>query len=473
MIQNKITTYPLSEIQIIRENRQRTELTPDSVLDLAVSIGTNQWISPLLVDSQTKNIIAGERRFTAVTVLQKALTGDYSAFANQAKAKEALLFAVKCRVASWENWTKIPVQFGTDFTEMDRLIHEFAENNFRQDLPWQDKAKACYTIHSKFLLENQADKKWTLADTARMLGLSIATVSSYLQAWREHEAGGEKVEAVVKGSTSLRAATKAIERMKSRKEPALSLEYPKEDYDTGLSEETLPPASPILCEDFTLWAPSYAGPKFNFIHCDFPYGIKYNAGAGQGTGADTAALGNYDDSEEVYWKLISSLTSWRDNLCSDSCHVMFWYSSHFFCETQEIFHAAWPDATIQPFPMIWHCSDNSGLLPDPQRYGRRTYETAMLISLGDRKIAKAKALSFSSPRNEAKIHRSQKHLPVLSHFFEMFVDDTTVMLDPTCGSGTSLVAAKRLGATYVLGLEKDAEMVEAATKFYREQIKCS
>lgn len=470
-IQNKIQAVPLSSIQIPRESRQRTILSPDNILDLAVSIGTNQWISPLLVDQATSTIVAGERRYTAVSALAAALAGDYSGFSKPDEAKLRLAPVTRCKVESWENWTKLPVQFGTALTDTDKLVFEFIENQHRDELPWQDKAKACYTIHSKFLLENQADKKWTLADTARMLGLSIATVSSYLQAWREHEAGGDKVEAVVKGSTSLRAATKAIERMKSRKEPVLSLEYPKEEYDTGLSEETIPPASPILCEDFTLWAPSYVGPKFNFIHCDFPYGIEYNAGVGQGTGADTRDLGEYDDDPEVYWKLISSLTAYRDELCAESCHIMLWYSSHFFCDTQAIFLSSWPDATIQPFPMIWHCSDNSGLLPDPQRYGRRTYETAMLITLGDRKIAKAKALSFSSPRNEAKIHRSQKHLPVLSHFFEMFVDDTTVMLDPTCGSGTSLVAAKRLGATYVLGLEKDVEMVEAATKFYSEQVK--
>jgi hypothetical protein len=43
--------------------------------------------------------------------------------------------------------------------------------------------------------------------------------------------------------------------------------------------------------------------------------------------------------------------------------------------------------------------------------------------------------------------------PMLRHFFEMFVDEHTIMLDPTCGSGTALRAAEALKAKYVLGVE--------------------
>jgi DNA modification methylase len=118
--------------------------------------------------------------------------------------------------------------------------------------------------------------------------------------------------------------------------------------------------------------------------------------------------------------------------------------------------------------LIWHCSDNAGLCPDPQRSGRRTYETAFVLSFGDRLIAHPKALSFSRPR-ENSVHRSQKPLAVLSHFFQMFVDDTSLVLDPTCGSGTALIAAHRLGAKQVLGLEIDPETRERAVKYFDEE----
>jgi hypothetical protein len=51
---------------------------------------------------------------------------------------------------------------------------------------------------------------------------------------------------------------------------------------------------------------------------------------------------------------------------------------------------------------------------------------------------------------------------MLEEFFRMFVDGTTSMLDPTCGSGGALKAAMSLDAADVLGLEKDKEFAELA-----------
>jgi hypothetical protein len=36
---------------------------------------------------------------------------------------------------------------------------------------------------------------------------------------------------------------------------------------------------PIITADFCEWVQTYAGPKFNFFHCDFPYGIRTTRGA--------------------------------------------------------------------------------------------------------------------------------------------------------------------------------------------------
>jgi len=93
----------------------------------------------------------------------------------------------------------------------------------------------------------------------------------------------------------------------------------------------------------------------------------------------------------------------------------------------------------------------------------------MLLTFGDRKIVKPKALSVAAPRGN-RVHRSQKPLSVLSHFFEMFVDSSTRMADFTCGTATSLIAAKKLSAASVLGIEKDPEMFQLATELYKKEI---
>ena len=218
----------------------------------------------------------------------------------------------------------------------------------------------------------------------------------------------------------------------------------------------------LINADFCEWAPNYTGEPFNFIHCDFPYGINFNTGEYTGT-INNKLLNDYDDSPDVYWKLLNTL---RDNthLIAPQCHIMFWLSQNFRRETEDFFNSI--GGYVHPFLMIWHCGSNEGLVPDPQRYGRRTYETAMLITFGDRKIVGPRALSLEASRESStRIHRSQKPIKVLSHFFGMFIDNSSIVLDPTAGSGTSLIVANNLKAKQVTGLELNKDAYEKACEY--------
>ena len=64
-------------------------------------------------------------------------------------------------------------------------------------------------------------------------------------------------------------------------------------------------------------------------------------------------------------------------------------------------------------------------------------------------------------------HPSAKPEVMLRHFFQMFVDKNSKVLDPTCGSGTALRAAKSLDAADVLGIEKDKDFAERATRSFK------
>jgi DNA modification methylase len=85
-------------------------------------------------------------------------------------------------------------------------------------------------------------------------------------------------------------------------------------------------------------------------------------------------------------------------------------------------------------------------------------------------IVEAVANLYPAPTDPLRQHLSEKPEPMLRHFFRMFVDDSTSMLDPTCGSGTALRAANELDAAHVLGLEinpefaEDAELLLAGTR---------
>ena len=51
---------------------------------------------------------------------------------------------------------------------------------------------------------------------------------------------------------------------------------------------------------------------------------------------------------------------------------------------------------------------------------------------------------------------------MLRHFFEMFIDGNTNMLDPTCGGGSSLRAAESIGSNFVFGIEANEEFARLA-----------
>jgi hypothetical protein len=197
--------------------------------------------------------------------------------------------------------------------------------------------------------------------------------------------------------------------------------------------------------------------------------VNFNTGE-QARSVATVLAGEYDDSPEVYWSLLNTLATYQEAIIAPSSHLMFWFSQNLRAETEAFFTEHFPNAKLQSHLLIWHCSDGDGIVPDPQRYGRRTYETAMVLSFGDRKIVSPRALSFSAPRGSAtRVHRSQKPLAMLDHFFSMFVDDSSTMLDPTAGSGSSLLAARSLRAKVTLGLEMDPNIYEKSVAFINQR----
>lgn len=407
----------LSSIIINREGRQRRDLV--DIPDLAESINRIGLINPIVV-TRDLVLVAGERRLEA------------------------------CRSIGWTN---ISVQFTDELTDPELRAIELEENVKRSALPWQDECKAIQEYHE--LRKSEATDGWSLEDTGKALGIDVSDVSRKITVAKEINSGNTRViEApkfsVARGIVERKAARLDEEAMEGLKELARIDKPIVEDFPES-----------IINADFTEWSRSYSGPKFNLIHCDFPYGIgadKFNQGA-------APLHGGYDDSEETYWNLCHILSSRIDQLATPSCHIVFWFSMHYYHDTLTFFNKH-TDFVLDPFPLVWIKSDNIGTLPDPQRGPRRIYETAFFGSRGDRKIVRAKSNGYAAPTVRDS-HMSIKPEPVLKHFFEMFVDESTIFLDPTCGSGSSVRAAESLGASHVLGLEMNPEFHASASRALR------
>jgi ParB-like chromosome segregation protein Spo0J len=478
MIQNTLRLLPLSEVVVEREHRQRQILTQDSVVDLALSIARHGLLQNIGVKAEDFSIIFGERRYTACSLIHATLRGEYD--------HPELLAAAQANPL-YDDWQKIPVRLCKNTDKLSSGALEFIENTSRLDLSWQDQAKAAWELHRLAVFQSREQAElWSERKTSEMLGISPSALNRLITPFRVLESASEKTkpairQAIEQSPTAL-SANNSISAIKERHGEAIAVRRTPLIQAKAQPTAIVPVAPPVVEEpertlgekllrnvSFLDWALTYTGPQFNFMHCDFPYGISYNSSGGQNTSAATKQAGEYDDSPEIYWALLECLLANRERILTSSAHIMFWFSQNLRRETEDRIMEVWPDAVISKFLLIWHCSDNSGLMPTPAE-GRRTYETALQITLGGRPLVGGKAMSFSSPRNENKIHRSQKPLAVLGHFFQQYVDDSTQMLDPTCGSATSVITATKLKANYALGLEIDPDMHKQAVGLVNKEL---
>lgn len=475
---------PLDRITILRDNRQRKTVETD---DLQKSIQQIGLINPIVVRQEEDQLIlvAGERRLTAFRILHSKYPTD-------------------------PNYVAVPVRFADDLTVIEAAIIELEENIKRRDLPWQDMVRAVGKLHT---LHCDSDPDWDQRKTAQALSLSDGAVSMYLRV-EEHIDDSR-----ISGCPTVRNAYDVLDRKESRRRSAAHaelLEGEIDDFDddeeapvkiypgmitgadvdayfkdgtgafadslektggdptkkvepiTILGNGTQPGVRPAvaapmnLSEDivhgnFLEWAPTYDKRRFDFIHCDFPYG---NTDIGpQMQGIEHTY---YDDSPEIYIALLDCFCENLDRFMASTGWVVFWYSERMGQVTREILKVKAPSLTVQTHPLIWVHSDNSGISPDFRRRPRHIYDTALLMSRGeDAQILSVRSDAYSSPTDH-KLHPSTKPEPMLREFFRMFVDQHSNMLDPTCGSGSSLRAAESLGARRVLGLEVNWEHCEAA-----------
>ena len=398
---------------------------------------------------------------------------------------------------------QVEVKWWDDLSADEAEEIELEENIARQDLHWRDYVRTIGKLHAKYIQKNPS---WTIAQTGERLGFYDSSwTSRVLAVCRQLDSP------LLKDASDIKHAYSILQRASERRAAAIVNDIisvgrdafkgssnvpPSENSaaNSGTSGAALPgvfaatngkgegapstvPTSPpsnsrvgpsntsttsaplppptIILTDFLSWAKEYDGPKFNLIHCDFPYGIKFGGNMGhEGDGE------MYDSKEDIYFALLDALTSNLQRLASYQAHLVFWFSMTFYEETRRRLSGA--GLLVQEHPLVWLKSDDKGIIPGRDIYPRRVYETAFLATLGRRPLSKMFSNAYAAPSASPALHPSQKPEPVLRYFFSGLVDGTTDVLDPTCGSGSALRAAEDLGARSVLGLESNPEYMAAA-----------
>lgn len=459
----EVASFHMSRI-IIDPDRQRKDL--GNLDELAASIKEVGQLQPIIVTevdnySDTDpfwKLIAGERRFRA-----------------HEKLGLDTIFGV----------------FRSELTPAQQELIELEENIKRKQLNWPEYIEGVYRYHAQ---ANNGSA--TQAEIAMCLGIPETQFSRMLRL-----AEALPVHGFLSQANSWTAAYQGLVDREKKESDSLLADILGDDNDDPLSAPLVPvPAAPALVGtgsasnspapvegmaetatavrsdggdgeigaptlsiepaalptiahpiNFIDWAAAYSGRPFNLIHCDFPYGLDMGGANLQASSVRwEEAGGRYQDDEEYAREIFLAFTRGSKRFMADNCHVVFWLAHKFLPTTMRIFaNLGWDVCEV---PLIWHKSGGEGIAPDVRRQPRRTYEIALFATRGDRRIAKVKAASISAALTKNH-HLSEKPLEVVTHFLEMLVDDTTEILDPTCGSGTALEAAITLGCKRAIGFD--------------------
>ena len=390
---------------------------------------------------------------------------------------------------------------GKNVSRKDLRLMELAENNYRESWGhWLEPHNLIIKIFDEDTNPNASpderyvevaeDSPYTAAQVKRHILVRDYQTNDALN--RQFPGGANKRTDLYEMGSFIQAwapVKQLIENQNAQKrreaarapttgEPVTTEEKPSgtnsEETSEGTSEEkpegTEPNAeepSPIHLGDFLTWKPEEGFDPFSFIHCDFPYGINLHKAGGKITKREDGKT--YLDTKDVYSKLLNRLVRTIDDIAAEKAHLMFWFSMDHYALTYETLSAmeGW---YIDPTPLVWDRGVR-GIAPDVHNKTRfrKSSEFAFFGFRGNAKMYNVRCNVVRSLVTKQS-HQSEKPVQMLYRFFGGFVDSTTTFFDPTCGGGSSVLAAKLLGAQSVYGLEIDEENALKAAKHYNRWI---
>ena len=432
----------------VRPDRQRTKMEEASLKALETSIHNVGLLNPLVVEPAATEVayylVAGERRLTAIRNLM-----------SRGELPKDFLVPVTC-LANLDN--------------RGRQLIELEENIKREDLNWIDRVKAVAKVVSFFPDESYESIASRLGFSASKLTYNMVVyenlskpqvqaasglTNAYNICVKETRRQMDNVLADVGALFQLEAKEPEITRAEGNTSPTPDLKpitIKVQETKSQAQAESSPHR--ILQADFFEWVKNYSGPAFNFLHLDFPYGIRHD----KSQAGNTAHYGTYEDTEDLYKSLCEGLFS-NPALIAPSVHVLCWLSLNYLDWTKALFASHGFECHLQP--LIWHKTDNKGIIGDTTCGFRNTGEYALFFNRGRKPLRQAVANICDCPTIKS-FHASEKPLPMLKHFFKAFIDSSSRVLDPTCGSGTSIRAAADAGAEFSVGLELDADFAKKA-----------
>lgn len=429
---------PRSSITI-SPSRQRTEIQKPPLNELKDSILKLGLLNPptfVQRDTSLFQLVAGERRLRAIDLL--------------AEEKKSFL----CNGQIVEPGM-VPILLFSREDRLSRFEAELEENLIRVDLPWQDRTRALAELHKLRTAENPSQSlRATATEVAtRMVDTSSANVAQQYKSVRIAAA----IAPFLEDPTILKARTETEAYQ-------LVLKQEAEKYGAELLRRRKVKAESDLrinlrCADAMELMPSMDEAQFDLILSDPPYGVGAD---GDGYRDRTVLHHNYDDSPENARRILQAILTEGFRLTKPKANLfLFTDIQHFDWLCQHARQMAW---TPWRFPVIWQKSVSEGLVPWGRNGFIHTYDVIFFATKGRKGLSSPLVDILSYPRvaRSERVYAAEKPLPLLERLIEHSTLPGDVIFDPCAGSGSTLIAAKRL-KRHAVGLEIDQKVVDLAT----------
>ena len=423
----------LDRISIGRRQRKRIEASP--LNDLEESIRQRGLIHPPTyreIDGETDTVwqlIVGERRTTAMKNLHARGVQFYH---------DGVLVPKDV----------IPIlTLHSTLTRADLKQVEFDENKIREPLPWQDEAEALAEIHRLRQEENPSQSR--LATAQQLIEEKVVETNTSAHAL------AQRIQRATAISENLSNPTIAKARNETEAYNLL-LKSEEEKINATIAQRRLAatagiPSIDIRQGDCTLVLPTLDAGMADLILADPPFGI----------GADTGGFRqrsvhhhNYSDTPEIALSVATTIITEGFRVAKPVANLWLFTDIDMFYVLRDLCRqAGWT-----PFrtPVIWRKSASEGMAPWQGKGPRRTYELLLYATKGQRGLhtSPVDILDFSRVSRSERIHAAEKPVDLLRAIIECSTLPGDFVLDPCCGSGSTLVAA-RLARRTGLGIEID------------------
>jgi site-specific DNA-methyltransferase (adenine-specific) len=423
---------------IIILERQRKQTRPGAVNELKESIKKGVLLNaPVCVEDVPGRylLVAGETRLKAIDAL----------------AAEGAIFSYNRQpIAPGE----VPIVLAELETTLQQKEAELDENIIRYELTWQERAQALADIHALRVAANpEQTHKQTAEELVQKGNVSgLNTANSLRERIRQSILIAPHLSnPVVANARNANEARQLILKQEQERAEAIlakrRLGQLPQKPDIELRQGDLEAVLPLLDEQ-----------QFDLILADPPYGI---GASGGGFRSRTVHHHNYDDTPEYARRLLQCILTegFRISKQRANCFI-FTDISHWDWLQRISAQIGWT-----PFrrPLIWGKSDSEGLAPWGASGPRITTDFIFFATKGQKGLLASPIdyIRVNRVSRSERIHAAEKPVELVRKLLECSTLPGDSVLDPCCGSGSTLIGARETGRK-ALGIEKDSEYFNTA-----------